>query len=282
MHPPFPSNRTGWGCYVIAPQSLGGVRRLIVALITERLDTGHVTNMPRSGNHPSSGRMGLAHLNECNVIVSPPQRSVGACRGTAPSREHARPFAMQRGYASRGACCVSSGGLLLEQVPARRGLHYGQVRSAGYVKPGRLDSARLFNPSFLGARRSKRRSSARGLRAPSAITVMLRSVGFGLPRSPAGLSAVTLSAVTLSAATTGGESALPTAQSATGHAAVFTASGLAFAVSLGAKPAVSLGVELAMQTASRKLARCSSELHSISDPVVSSVCRRRHRGAVRP
>jgi hypothetical protein len=138
IHPHFPSNRTGWGCYVIAPQSLGGVRRLIVALIAERLDTGHVTNMPRSGSHPSSGRMGLAHVNECHVIVSLPRQSVGSrfmsshvVGSVEPSGERVRRGASGPGRASRAARSP--------RVPAWRGRPYEHelsengLRPAGYV-----------------------------------------------------------------------------------------------------------------------------------------------------
>ena len=37
MYPPFPSNRSPWGSNGVAPQSLGGVRRLIVGPNPERL-----------------------------------------------------------------------------------------------------------------------------------------------------------------------------------------------------------------------------------------------------
>ena len=88
FHPPFPSNRRDWGCYLIAPQSLGGVRRLMLARTPERLDTGHVTNLPHSQlrklsrkvNHPSSGRLGSAPVNACRVLptTSRPHTAVAA------------------------------------------------------------------------------------------------------------------------------------------------------------------------------------------------------------
>jgi hypothetical protein len=176
IHPHFPSNRTGWGCIVIAPQSLGGVRRLIVALLAERLVTGQVTNMPRSVNHPSSSPMGLAHVNECHVIVSPPRRFVGGLAVRMPSvptpsvsspsgshhgmsyptvssprgvgqepNEHVRPFAGER----------TSGVAHSQRVPAARGLHYAYVSPCGHA-PGEL--------SGVGQPRSRRSRAPREVR----------------------------------------------------------------------------------------------------------------------
>jgi hypothetical protein len=58
IHPPFGPNRTCWGSNVIAPQSLGGVRRIFVGLTLSdwTLDMRLTTSLSGSSRRDSSGQ----------------------------------------------------------------------------------------------------------------------------------------------------------------------------------------------------------------------------------
>jgi hypothetical protein len=146
IHPPFGPNRTCWGSNVIAPQSLGGVRRLFVALTLSdwTLDMRLTTSLRDSSGQWSSTDQAMG--DTCSAVRCEPVVD-GALSGRE-SADRGGAHAGQSagvGYGRNPGANLASGSRAHESLAQDR---HARARAAQKGRPGRHVAGSVASRSF--------------------------------------------------------------------------------------------------------------------------------------